>query len=202
MPAPGTSPARPAQRRKPARRDARTDRPEPRPDDRWSPPGHLPAPRQEVQAETPSSSGRIERDPEESSQAPPSRMIRPAGKAARGPSEQAETAFRSALLIPGLESITSGFPAWPVPGKLEDFLPEFADTSPVPHPPSTSASSGWQPTDRTYRSRWHQSSSRERNPRSNNMVLPILMMFRDTGPIRSRKTRPCPELLRLLAAFA
>src|SRR5208337_3969575 len=68
MPAPGTSPARPAPRLKPARRDARTDRPEPQPDDRWFPPGHRPAPRQEVQAETPSSSGRIERDPEESSQ--------------------------------------------------------------------------------------------------------------------------------------
>ncbi|MGZ3414391.1 MAG: hypothetical protein ACXWNX_12180, partial [Isosphaeraceae bacterium] len=46
----------------------RTDRPEPQPDDRWFPPGHLPAPQQEVQTETPSSSGRIERDPEESSQ--------------------------------------------------------------------------------------------------------------------------------------
>jgi len=68
-------------------------------------------------------------------------MIRPAGKAARGPSELAETALRSAVLIPGLESITTGFPAWAVLGKLEDFLPEFPDTSPVPHPPNTSASS-------------------------------------------------------------
>lgn len=57
--------------------------------------------------------------------APSTWTIRPAGKAATGQPRQAETAFRSAVLILGLESIKSGIPAFADPGKLEDFLLQF-----------------------------------------------------------------------------
>jgi hypothetical protein len=155
------------------------------------------------------------------------------------------------LPVPGLESITSGIPAAAVTEELEDFRLEFAGDRLVPHPPSTSASSGWRATEpcsptgtgdegerspasrprpvsgrarREVRSRSRGkgcrstsrvsrmarqdvptvsgSSYRERKPRSNSEVLPIIKMFRHTGSTRSRKRRLCSDPLRLLPALA